>query len=88
MTGSPTYEAGVSRGGTMNTTAPINAAGMNDQVPTSDPGSSHRRRRRMAAGVAGAMVAAGVAATVSATPALAFISHQHNETLVRSPGRS
>jgi hypothetical protein len=87
MTGSPTYQAGVSRGGTMNTTAPTNATAMSDQVPTSDPGTSHGRRRRTAAAVAGATVAAGVAVATSATPALAYINNQHNETLVRSRRR-
>lgn len=58
----------------MNTTA----AGT--QGP-SDQGTSCRPRRRMAVAVAGATV---VAVAASGTPVLAFISNQHNETLVRS----
>jgi len=71
--------------GTMNTTTPTDTAGMKDQDPASDPVTSHRPRRRTAAAVAVVTAAAAGAVGVAATPVLAFISNQHNETLVRSP---
>jgi len=71
----------------MSTTPPTDASRTKDKVDPSDAGPSHRPRLRMAAAAAGVTVAGDVAVTVSASPMVAFINNQHNETLVRSPGR-
>ena len=66
----------------MHATQPTSATHQNDRPGPAGPDISRRVKAAVALTVGGAAIAAGAAATTA--PALAFITANHNETVVRT----